>query len=238
MQCSQCGFVMSELDAECLRCRRQGTPPPAAAPPPDPAPPPPIAEEKECPRCGKAAPAEAAACDKCGYVYGTAESRAERYQARLALEAAAAPPSALRQTLPPAVGWGIIAACLAVVLGAGWAMFGGIGSDPPDSTLGQPVILARRHKPRPALVGLQNVTYSLTGTAASANVSYGDAAPAVVELPWTLTVKARPGAHLILAASPADGTGQVLASLKVNGVLRKQSYTPAADGQIMVEDTL
>ena len=245
MQCAKCGFVMTEMDTECLRCKRQGvqngTAASVSATLPDPASV--TAEEKECPRCGKATGLSAAACDKCGYEYQAAGgSVAERYQARLALEAPTAAPVGLRRTLPPAVSWGIIGACLVVVLGAGWAIFGGIATEGASNTADQPIVMRRHHKPRP-LVGLQNVTYSVTGTAASALVTYGDASagpakPETVALPWTLTVKAQPGTHLSVSAISSGGTGTVGVSVKVNGLPRKQSYTPGADGQTTVEDTL
>ena len=235
MQCSKCGFVMTALDTECLRCQRQGTQ--GAAPAVLPI----VAAEKECPRCGKAADASAAACDKCGYEYqAEGGSRAERYQARLAQESLAAPPlppAGLRRSLPPAAAWGIIAACLLVVLGAGWAMFGSTSDDSrAESVMEQPVYIAHRKQPP---VGLQSVTYTVTGTAAQALITdkTANAKPVPVDLPWTSTVKAKPGSRLSLSAAPV-GPGTVTASLKVNGLLRKQSSTPDSAGQTTVEDKL
>ena len=246
MQCAKCGFVMTELDAECLRCKRQGAQN-GTAPVIDAAPllaaAPMVTEEKECPRCGKATAISAAVCDKCGYEYhAEGGSVAERYQALVAQEAPSVEPAGLRRPLSPAVSWGIIGACLLVVLGAGWAIFGGMATEGVAGTADQPIVMRRHRKPKP-LVGLQNVTYSVTGTAVSAVVTYGDATagtakPETVALPWTLTVKAQPGAHLSLSAASADGTGTVGVSVKVNGTPRKQSYTPGADGQTTVEDTL
>lgn len=251
MQCSKCGFIMSELDPECLRCKRQGdrngTAAGAvlAASVPDTSPPAlgAVIEEKECPRCGKATLLSAAACDKCGYEYQAEGSRTERYQARLAQEAPLAPPSTLRRTVPPAVSWGIIAACLLVIGGAGWGLFGSSADSSSDSTLDTPIIMAHHRRPRP-LVGIQNVTYSVTGTAPQALVTYTDAnaapvsPPSAVELPWTLTLKVKAGTRLSLSAAPAGGTGTIGTSIKVNGTLRKQYYTPSTDGRVTVEDTL
>lgn len=245
MQCAKCGFVMTELDTECLRCKRQGVQNGTAAPvsAPLPAVAPVVAEEKECPRCGKATGMGAAACDKCGYEYQSGGgSVAERYQARMVQEAPTVAPVGLRRTLSPVVSWGIIAVCLLVVFGAGWAIFGGIADEGTASTTDTPIVMRRHRKPKP-LVGPQNVTYSVTGTAAQAFVTYGDATttaakPETVALPWTLTVKAQPGTHLSLSAASADGTGTVGVSVKVNGTPRKQSYTPGTDGQTTVEDTL
>jgi len=239
MQCAKCGFVMTDLDAQCLRCKRQGVQNgtaqsipavlPAAAL---------VTEEKECPRCGKATGIGAAVCDKCGYEYhAEGGSVAERYQALVAQEAPTATPAGLRQTLSPVVSWGIIGACLLVVLGAGWAIFGGMATEGTAGTTDQPIVMRRHRKPKP-LVGLQNVTYSVTGTAAQALVAYGDTKPTTVDLPWTLTLKAKPGSHLLLSAAPVGAAGTVGISVKVNGLPRKQSYTPGTDGQTTVEDTL
>ncbi len=242
MQCSKCGFIMSELDPECLRCKRQAEWGGGAALAAPAAPPPAAAEEKECPRCGKATSVSAATCDKCGYEYGADESRAERYQALLAQETQATPPGALRRTLPPELSWGIIGACLLVIGGAGWAMFGGSATgSSAESTMDSPILVSHRHKP--SLVGIQNVTYSLTGTAAQAQVTYDNAKgtaekPATVALPWTQTFKAKAGSHLSLSALPTAPHDTVTASISVNGVVQKQSDTPGADGKTTVEDTL
>ena len=244
MQCAKCGFVMAELDTECLRCKRQGVQNGTAASvsAASPVSVPVASEEKECPRCGKATDMGAAVCDKCGYEYqAQGGSAAERYQAVLAQEAPTTAPAGLRQTLPAAVSWGIISACLLVVLGAGWAIFGGITTEGNSDATGQPIVVRHHRKPRP-LVSLQNVTYSVTGTAAQALVSYGEASittakPITVDLPWTLTLKAKPGTSLRVSAAPV-GTGTIGVSVKVNGLPRKQSYVPGPDGQTTVEDTL
>ena len=115
MQCPKCGYVMGELDTQCLRCRGKGLAVQTAPPPPSVTAQAMREEEKECPRCGKAARASVMLCDKCGYEYQPEVGRAERYQALVAEEARAAPPAVrLRQTLPPAASWSIIAVCLLV----------------------------------------------------------------------------------------------------------------------------
>ena len=248
MQCSKCGFVMSELDAECLRCKRLGerggvVAAPAATVSTAIAPAAAV-EEKECPRCGKATRISASVCDKCGYEYQPDSSRAERYQALLAQETQAAPPDALRRTVPPAVSWGIIAACLLVVGGAGWGMFGGsLTGSSAEATMDSPIIVSHHHPSRPP-AGYQNVTYSVTGTAALALITYKDAKgavvslPSAVSLPWTQIVKAKPGSHLSLSAAPLGQSGTVAVAIGVDGVVQKQSETPGADGQVTVEDAI
>ena len=260
MQCSKCGYVLGELDTECLRCRRAGggAPPiarPGTAQVSSPLPAPamsapaasvPVVEEKECPRCGKATGIAASLCDKCGYEYRPEESRAERYQALLAEESrAAAPPSALQRTIPPYVSWSLIGVCLVAVLGASYAMLATplIGRSDFQDSMDSPVIALRHPKPhRPA--PLQSVTYKVTGTATQATVTYrgADAAavspPAPVPLPWTEAVKLKPGSALSLSAKPTDAGGTVQTEIDVDGAARKQSGTPGADGATSVTDTL
>ncbi len=193
MQCSKCGFIMSELDTECLRCKRMGASAAAAPVAPVSMAPAPMAarrcveEEKECPRCGKATHASAMVCDKCGYEYQPDLNRAERYQ-RLLAEETRRPrlPSAMRQTISPYVSWSIIGACLLAMCGAGWAMLGPslTGTGDADSSLSAPIVMAHHHK------GLHAVTYKVAGTAKQAVVTYRGAdgapasAPATVDLPW------------------------------------------------------
>lgn len=241
MQCSKCGFVMSDLDTECLRCQRTEGGVVAA----------PAAtaqamrqEEKECPRCGKATLASAMVCDKCGYEYQPDLSRAERYQARLAEEAAAAPPSALRRAVSPALSWSIIGACLLAIGGAGWGMFGGsLTGSSAENVMDSPVIMSHRHKTHHG-TGIQSVTYMVTGTAAQAVVTYrGDegtplSSPAAVSLPWTQTIRAKAGSHLFLSARPSDQSKTVTVAIQVGGIVRKQAATPGADGLPSVADTL
>ena len=185
MQCPKCGFVLSELDKECLRCKRMGDRGVAAPAAPVQSTAPaavlaaPAVEEKECPRCGKATVLSASTCDKCGYEYQAEASRSERYQALLAQEEATPAPSALRRPLPQALSWGIISACILFIGGAGWAMFGGslLGSGA-DDQMGLPIIVAHHHKSHHA-PAIQAVTYSVSGTATQAYVTYldADAAP-------------------------------------------------------------
>jgi ribosomal protein S27AE len=240
MQCPKCGFIMSELDTECLRCKRSGGSAVAV---------PAVTaqamreEEKECPRCGKAALASATLCDKCGYEYQPDLSRAERYQALLAEEGALAPPSGLRRTIAPALSWSIIGACLLAIGGAGWGMFGGslIGSGA-ENVMDSPIITSH-HKAHHG-VGIQAVTYNVTGTAAQAVITYRSAdgalvaTPAAVSLPWIETIRAKTGAHLSLAAKPSDQKGTVTVAIRVGGVTRKQADTPGANGLTTVNDTL
>ena len=196
MQCPKCGYVMGELDTQCLRCRGKGLAVQTAAPPP------PVTaqamreEEKECPRCGKAALASVMLCDKCGYEYQPEVGRAERYQALVAEEARAAPPAVgLRQTLPPAASWSIIAACLLLIGVAGWTMFGGLvtGQDYATGDISSPISVVFHRKAH----RLHTVTYKVTGTAAQAPVAYAGAdgatvsPPAAVSLPWSQDVKAK-----------------------------------------------
>lgn len=254
MQCPKCGFVMSELDPDCLRCKRMGDGAVAVPSVTAPAPAAPATavlavpvegnEEKECPRCGKATDISAALCDKCGYEYQAEASRAERYQALLAQETIAAPPSALRREVPQSLSWGIIAACLLVIGGAGWGMFGGslTGTDSEDN-MNSPILTSHHHKSHHPLPS-QMVTYTVTGTSGQAFVAYLDAnavsvAPtAAVALPWTQTFKAKTGAHLSLSALPASQGGTVAVSIQVDGAMRKQASMPGANGQTLVEDTL
>ena len=248
MQCPKCGYVMGELDTQCLRCRGNGLAVQTAPPPP------PAAaaaqavqavreEEKECPRCGKAARASVMLCDKCGFAYQADGGRAERYQALVAEEARAAPPAVgLRQTLPPVAVWSIIAACLLAMGGAGWAMFGGLvtGQDYETSDASSPVAMVFHHKSH----RMHTVTYRVTGTAAQARVAYAgpDGAtvspPAAVALPWTQNVKAKIGAALSLSAEPAGAGGTVTAEIDVDGAARKQVSAPGADGQTTAGATL
>jgi len=247
MQCPKCGYVLSELDPECLRCRRGGqtvTAAPAQNAPQNPTPNPTLnplaAEEKECPRCGKAAQAGATQCDKCGYEYRPDTSQAERYQALAAEEARVAPPPALKRSVSPLVSWSAIGLCLAAALGGGWAMLGGT-APVEDASAAAPIVLARHHRPR----GTKPVTYKVTGASAQAVVTFRGAdgtmvaSPSAVALPWTQTVDARPGAVLSLSAIPADsGTGGLRCEIDVEGKARKQATTPDKDGMTVVSDKL
>ena len=148
------------------------------------APLPAAAEEKECPRCGKATAVSAAACDKCGYAYGADESL------RRALPGPAGPGDAgrpaRRPAAHPAAGakLGHHRRVLLVIGGAGWAMFGGSATgSSAESTMDSPIIVSHHHKA--PLAGVQNVTYSLTGTAAQAQVTY-DSAKGTPEKPATV----------------------------------------------------
>ena len=265
MQCSKCGYVLADLETECLRCKRAGNgavptvrlqAPPvptaqalaaSAAPAPGPAVTEPSAGEKECPRCGKATAPDATACDKCGYEYHPGESRAERYQALLAEESRtrAAPPPALHRTVSPYVSWGLIGVCLLAVFGAGYAMLVAplLGRGDSQDAMDSPVITLHRHKPRHP-VPLKTVSYKVAGTAAQATVTYRGAdgspvtLPAPVTLPWTQTVKLKPGSDLSLSARPSDAGGTVTTEIDVDDVARKQADSPAADGTTSVTDTL
>jgi len=242
MQCQKCGFVMSELDTECLRCQRMGAS--AVAAPPEP-----VATlqyvntgEKECPRCGKATTLSASVCDKCGYEYQPEGSAPERYQALLSEDTGVGSASSLRRTVSPALSWSIIGACLLAIGGAGWGMFGGsMTGINAESVMDSPIIRSHHHK---GLHGLQTVTYSVTGTAAQAVISYRGAdgaavsLPAAVPLPWTETIKAKPGSGLSLSAQPSDGSGTASVSIQVGSVVRKQADTPGTDGLTTVADTL
>ena len=245
MQCPKCGYVMGELDTQCLRCRGKGLAvQTASAPPPAPMTAQAMREEeKECPRCGKAANMGVMLCDKCGYEYQPEVGRAERYQALVAEEAQAAPPAVgLRQTLPPAAAWSIIAACLLAMGVAGWTMFGGLvtGQDYATGDISSPVAMVFHHKGH----RMHTVTYKVTGTAAQAVVAYSgaDGTPvtpsATVALPWTQSVKAKIGAALSLAARPAGAGGTVAVEIDVDGTPRKQASAPGTDGQTTAGATL
>ena len=166
MQCPKCGYVMGELDTQCLRCRGKGLAVQTAAPP--------VVtaqamreEEKECPRCGKAALASVTLCDKCGYEYQPEVGRAERYQALVAEEARTAPPAiGLRQALPQAASWSIIAACLLLIgLASYGRCFGGLvtGQDYATGDISSPISVVFHRKAH----RLHTVTYKVTGTAAA-----------------------------------------------------------------------
>ncbi len=252
MQCPKCGFVMSELDTECLRCKRMGGN--AAAAPARSvltAAQPQTAqamrdEEKECPRCGKATNASATVCDKCGYEYQPDVNRSERYQRLLAEEAQVAPPpSTLKKTVPAYVSWPIIGACLLAMCGAGWAMFGSslTGEGEADSSVSSPIIMARHHKPH-AGGAMHAVTYKVTGTARQAVVTYRGAdgaptpAPQTVDLPWIENFSAKTGTALSVSAKPAGGTGKVTVGIHADGVIRQQTDSPGADGLTAATDKL
>ena len=246
MQCPKCGYIQGELETECLRCKQSAATPPApqrvrlTARSPMTA----EMEEKECPRCGKATRGDAKVCDKCGYEYQADSSRSERYQALLAEEARTAPPpSALRRTVPPALSWSIIGASLLAIGVAGWAMFGAVitGEDA-DSLDTAPITALRPHKPRHVI--FHTVTYQVTGTAASAIVTYHGpdgaviALPGSVPLPWTQAFKAKMGTLLSVSAKPSASPGTVTVEIDVDGVPQKQVATPNADGLTTASDTL
>ena len=256
MQCPKCGYVLGEFETDCLRCKRAGNgtipvtrlqvAPVLTAQAATPAMREPAADEKECPRCGKAADAGVAACDKCGYEYRPGESQAERYQALLAEEARTpAPTPALRRTVSPYVSWGLIGVCLLAVLGASYSMLAPplAGRSAFQESMDSPVISLHRHKPRHA-GALRAVAYKVTGTASQAIVTYRgeDGAlvslPVPVSLPWTEALKLKPGSDLSLSVRPAAADGTVVAEIDVDDVARKQSNTAGTDGATSVSDTL
>ncbi len=233
MQCPRCGDEI-DLDVDCRRCQQAdllrslaGDTPAAVA-------------EKECPRCGKATRADAAVCDKCGYVYDAKDSPAERYQAELAEESRTAS-SALGQTVSPYLSWSVIGLCLLLMAGGAWLML--TASLPTgDSAGADEAIVLRSHRPRPA-AGTLPVTYQITGTAARAMVAYRDAEgkavapPEAVSLPWTQTLNARSGTDLSLSARPVGG-GTVACTISADGKVRKQAGNPDTDGLTTVSDRL
>ncbi len=236
MQCPRCGDEI-EPDTPCRRCQQAellrslaGEADAGVA-------------EKECPRCGKATRADADVCDKCGYVYGTKGSTAERYQAQMAEEARTAPhlPPALGRTVSPYLSWSVIGVCLLLMAGGAWLML--TASLPTGDAAGaDQAVLLRPRSPRPA-AGMQPVTYQVTGTATQAMVAYRNAdgkaiAPAQpVALPWTQTLDAPPGTSLSLSAQPTGG-GTLVCTLSVSGKVVKQSNAPDSDGLTAVNDTL
>jgi len=248
MQCPKCGYIVGDLETECLRCKRGG----AIAEPPAARTILALAEmpaEKECPRCGKATGTDAALCDKCGYAYQTDDSRAERYQARLAEEArtAAPPPSALRRTLPPALSWSIIGASLLAIGVAGWAMFGGMitGEEGAETDSSASVALRPYHKHRHAAP--HNVTLKVAGTALLAAVTYRGQDGVVVStsqsvpLPWTQSFQAKAGAPLAVAArpdDPANPAAVISVEIDVDGVPQAQTKAPDTDGLTRASATL
>ena len=236
MQCPRCGDEI-EPDAECRRCQQTdllrslaGDTPAAVA-------------EKECPRCGKATRADAAVCDKCGYVYGAAGSTAERYQAQMAEEARTAPPAplALGQTVSPYLSWSVIGVCLLLMAGGAWLML--TASLPSGDATGAGDAITRRSRRSRTAAGALPVTYQVNGTAARAMVAYRDAdgksvaPPEAVPLPWTQTLDARPGTSLSVSAEPSGG-GTVTCTITVSGKVRKQATLPDSDGLTAVSDTL
>ncbi len=237
MQCPRCGDEI-EPGAPCRRCQQAdllrslaGHTQVAAV------------AEKECPRCGKATRADAAVCDKCGYIYGAAGSTAERYQAQLAEEARTAPPvpSALGKTVSPYLSWSVIGVCLLLMAGGAWLML--TASLPTgDATGAGEAIVLRSHHSRSA-TGTEPVIYQVTGTAARAMIAYRDAdgtavsPPQAVSLPWSQTFDARPGTALSVSATP-NGGGTVACAISVDGKARKQSGTPDTNGLTSVNDTL
>ncbi len=229
MQCPRCGDEINP-DAQCRRCQQAELLRSLAGE---------AVPEKECPRCGKATRANAAVCDKCGYVYDAKDSPAERYQAQLAEEARAVP-SALSQTVSPYLSWAVIGVCLLLMAGGAWLML--TASLPGGDAAGaDEAILRRSHRPRPA--GTLPVTYQVSGTAARAMVAYRDAdgkaaaPPEAVSLPWTQTLDARSGADLSVSARPVGG-GTVTCMISADGKIRKQADTPGSDGLTTVSDTL
>ena len=246
MQCPNCGYSMTALDDECLRCKQLGARPSVAVITTA------AVEEKECPRCGKAAGISVPACDKCGYVYGS-----ERVREELAAALPAAPPplelftvepqSALQKTVPPVLSWSIL---LATMAGAGilaWYMIGGADNynavDDADTASASPTFHFRHHRHHKLLPAKAShmVAYQVTGTAASVNIAYFDASGATqklmgIALPWSQTFQAATGASLHVTAQAVSGTGTVAAEIDVDNTPRKQIAASAATAD--ASDTL
>lgn len=143
-------------------------------------------------------------------------------------EDAPSPPvtARLRKKVNPVIGWGALILALLIV-GTAWHYTFGRSEDSKFLIPG---------------VG-HTVTYSVSGTAGSAKISYADSTGKEVEvnnatLPWTETFDANTGLFLDLNATSLSPTGRLTTEIQVDSASRKRATTDSAYGTTEVSDTL